>query len=496
MSGIDLEYKQRKMNLIQRFFIGCSGAVKDIIEECPTEWTKYVGIGATVLFTGLLAFFSGGYALYTIFRNANLDTVDTGALLFAIPFGMLWGAIIFNIDRFIVSTFYKKDERNVLKRLGRDFLQAFPRIVLAAIIAIVISKPVEIKIFENRLSEQIKRNEINAKADKKNTISNNVYEIHVEEGRVIEFKSEINQRKADLVKDPPIVENLKNNDLIPANNELTRTKNTNDAKIRTNENTRSTISKDPNSYIWETDSLGIRRNTGRLTSVAIERRNALLREIQNWQKEISDKQNEVNRIQRQIDSARSAYRQKEEQRIDSMELRLGNMTSQLNNTIETAGIEVEQAFRTSEKAFSNNFVSQIEALGDLKKENSTMKTLGLFITLLFLCIELAPILTKLITRRGPYDETLECMEYEIMVDQKKKMNDKNAEINELMRTAEELATIKREVLVKTSKKEADLNLQTNGKILESIAQKQQTLALEAIDKWYKAQNAEITTKKI
>lgn len=74
--------------------------------------------------------------------------------------------IIFNLDRFIVSTFRKVADGKWWQKFLRELLHASPRIILAIIIAIVISKPVEIKIFENRLSEQIKRNEIEAKKDK------------------------------------------------------------------------------------------------------------------------------------------------------------------------------------------------------------------------------------------------------------------------------------------------------------------------------------------
>ena len=120
-------------------------------------------MGATILFTGTLASLSGGYALYTIFRNDDLGTIDTNALFPAFVFGLLWGLIIFNLDRFIVSTFRKSKEDNWRKKAGMELLQASPRFILAAIIAVVISKPIEIKIFENRLADKIKKNEIDSR---------------------------------------------------------------------------------------------------------------------------------------------------------------------------------------------------------------------------------------------------------------------------------------------------------------------------------------------
>jgi hypothetical protein len=124
--------------MLQRFFIFCSGADTDILEECSAgENTKYAGIGATVFFTAVMATIAGSYALFTVFDN----------LFTSIFFGFIWGLLIFNLDRFIVSTIKKRDN------FFDEFIQATPRILLAIIIAIVISKPLELKIFEKEINQ-------------------------------------------------------------------------------------------------------------------------------------------------------------------------------------------------------------------------------------------------------------------------------------------------------------------------------------------------------
>ena len=123
--------------MLKKFFILCSGADKNLIGNCSEgEQTKFIGIGATVFFTAVMAFIAGSYALYTVFDNAYI----------AIAFGFVWGLLIFNLDRFIVSTIRKRDS------FTNEFMQATPRIALAIIIAIVISKPLEIKIFEKEIN--------------------------------------------------------------------------------------------------------------------------------------------------------------------------------------------------------------------------------------------------------------------------------------------------------------------------------------------------------
>jgi hypothetical protein len=123
-----------------RLFIFCSAANQDILRRCPSsEHHKYASIGATVFFTGVLAALSGGYALYTVFNSVWM----------AIALGIFWGALIFNLDRFIVSTI-KKGERK-----SDQILQVIPRTLLAIFLAIVISKPLELKIFEQEINETL-----------------------------------------------------------------------------------------------------------------------------------------------------------------------------------------------------------------------------------------------------------------------------------------------------------------------------------------------------
>ena len=123
--------------MLKQFFIICSGSDTDILEQCSKgEQNKYAGIGATVFFTAVMATIAASYALYTVF--------DT--LFSSIIFGLIWGLLIFNLDRYIVSTIKKRD------RVIDEILQATPRLLLAVIIAVVISKPLELKIFEKEIN--------------------------------------------------------------------------------------------------------------------------------------------------------------------------------------------------------------------------------------------------------------------------------------------------------------------------------------------------------
>lgn len=137
--------------LFNEFFWICSGANRKILRQCPTEYSKYFGIGGTIFFTAVMAMLSGGYAFYTIFNNTVI----------AILFGIFWGLLIFNLDRFIVNTMYSDGKYTISKQ---ELLAGTPRLIIALFLGIVISTPLEMKIFEDRINSQIVKD--NAKRTK------------------------------------------------------------------------------------------------------------------------------------------------------------------------------------------------------------------------------------------------------------------------------------------------------------------------------------------
>ncbi|WP_333599211.1 DUF4407 domain-containing protein [Flavobacterium sp.] len=156
--------------MLKRFFLLCSGVDSDIVNSCSNgEQNKYAGIGATVFFTAVMAFIASSYTLFTVFDNVYT----------AVFFGLIWGFLIFNLDRFIVSTIKKRDH------FLDEFIQASPRIVLAIIIAIVISKPLEIKIFEKEINTVLLKEKNELAAANKTQVSNY-------------FKSDVDKNKAEI----------------------------------------------------------------------------------------------------------------------------------------------------------------------------------------------------------------------------------------------------------------------------------------------------------
>lgn len=302
------------MQNIEQFFLYCSGVDAIILDKCPSDKNKYIGIGATVFFTGLLAFFSSGYALFTVFESYWA----------AAAFGLVWGLMIFNLDRYIVMS---------MKSYGkwyRDLMVALPRVALAILLALVISKPLEMKIFEKEIQAEL-----------------------------VQMEQEVFKLQEDRVKDRFQAEIADNKTQIAVLK----------AEIVAKTSARDTLTK---IAVQEADGTGgsKKKNLGPIYRA---------------------KKHEADLAQTEL-TALIANNQPlilaKEQAIFALENSVG---------IETAALE---------RSRYNGLAARMEALDRMTKKSQAMMIASLFIMLLFVAIETAPILVKLISYRSPYDYLL------------------------------------------------------------------------------------------
>lgn len=135
-----LKTKEYKYTQIQYFFWLFSGAEINILKDCPTDYNRQAGIGFTIFMTTLFAMFAGGYAGWYFSKSIPV----------AVVFAIIWGMLIFSIDRTLVVTL-KKDPDNPKQNF---WVQFGGRALLAGLIAFVISIPLELLIFRDKIEEQ------------------------------------------------------------------------------------------------------------------------------------------------------------------------------------------------------------------------------------------------------------------------------------------------------------------------------------------------------
>ena len=331
--------KNYDMNGFQKFLILCSGGNLHILKKTPSEWNKFAGIGGIVLFTAVFATLSAGYAMFTIFDNVWA----------AVGFGTLWGLMIFNLDRYIVSS---------IKKTGtwwNQILMTIPRLILATFLGIIISKPLELKIFEKEVNKQL------------NTIiQRNKKQLQAEmNGRILQQSGPFDTEKKAI--NDKVIEYQKAYDsaTVELEKEILGTK------------TGVTSGKE-----------GYGPNAKRKAELKEQRR----LDLENYQKQVAP---------------RVEYLDKE--------------ISKVYSNLETERAKTE----TFEDKF-NGFAARLQALDELGKNSAIIALAASFIMGLFICLEISPVLIKLISAVGPYDYLLETTENNFRLYAKEKIEKGNA----------------------------------------------------------------------
>lgn len=182
--------KEKKFGFINEFLWSCAGINKKIIRRCDNEQSKYAGVGGTILFTGIMAAISGAYALFFIFNSIIISTL----------FGIIWGSMIFNLDRYIVNSMYVDDSPflNWMK-----IKAALPRFILAFFLGVVISTPLEMKIFSDKIDSQIIADNINRKTETKTSSSDltELSRLEAKQNKLIAERSKLSNELLQAEKD-------------------------------------------------------------------------------------------------------------------------------------------------------------------------------------------------------------------------------------------------------------------------------------------------------
>lgn len=376
--------------MIANFFIWCSGAKKQVLSECPIEKGKYVSMGMAVFFVSLLSVVSATFFITYAFSN-KLPDKDSGELIFdfnikyLLP-GILWGMIILTLDRNIIISIRKT---GILKK---ELEKAWPRLLLAFFIGIVVSTPLEMKFFEKEINQKVEENIYKEENEKSS-------------GDLSALQTQIKSLSEQIFK----IE-----------------------KDRDDAFKKATDEKDGNG----------------LTGIA-----RYGQKSKEWEKKSE------------------AYRMQ----ADSLKPILLVLNNKLNQRIDKVSIETLRNDGT------------IAKYDGAEKRITALYQLGGFhfvITALFIIIEILPLMVKLMSPRGPYDEVLDRMEYEHFIEQKKIISDKNSEINRLLEEMNQLTKIKSTTRIEIQKSKVDAELKANESVLKDIAEKQASLAKLAIKKWY------------
>lgn len=422
------------------FLIKCSGADKEILDQCTIkEKNKFIGIGSTLILTAVLASLSGGYAIYSTFDSVVISTI----------IGIFWGIVIFSLDRYIVTSIDKKGE------WWNQLLTALPRLLMAFVLAITISKPLELRLFQDAVNKSM--GEISDAS-----ISGCESDWNTERDKLAKRKSELENERKQKTEDIYNKDGIYN-DFVKKQDDL---KSINNGKQNSINQNNPIIARGTSYPIVGYREDGSPIKTVKRTAAAIN----ALKENKNLRQSITDNNIKINDIETEKTERKNTLKTQVETTEAQYSKQINGVQQQIDdhNTKRSGFI----ADCTSRSKNAKDLPAQLQALSKLTKENESIAWASLLITLLFVILETAPVVVKLLSSKGTYEEILETKEYAISMEQKIKISNLNDEINTVLKISTE-----------KNKNKLDAELKGNSELLNEIALAQADIAKVAIAKW-------------
>ncbi|MBQ9435105.1 MAG: DUF4407 domain-containing protein [Bacteroidales bacterium] len=434
MSQID-NNKPKWGGLLNEFLWMCAGINRKILLQCPTDWAKYAGQGGLILFTALMAMLSGSFAFYFIFQDVS----------WAIVFGIFWGLLIFNLDRFIVNTMYSDGKYTIS---WGEIGAGLPRLIIAVFIGIVISTPLELKIFEDEINvtiqelKQIKLKEYTQNDQK--TLDN----LRVQ-------WNELNERPIEDVI--AITTEMRNSDtyqeLLAKKREIISKQ----SEVNQLKKTRSGL--DPYK-----DSLNYRQ---------------VETQIKVANKELRVLNSQCNQLNSRLAAGDNTYRIAIEKAQAKKDAELTRLQSEIDEKKDMINDSEKKYAEILEKEFGG-FKTRMTAYQTMKQNDMTTRIVGLFITLLFIIIEVCPTIFRMMIASGPYDCLLDAERHAKKVSSMKVISDINDDINT-------------EIQISTKKNQERIaqEIRNNKELLQQLSAVQSEILSKAIALWREEELAKV-----
>lgn len=148
--------RRPSLSLIRRMAV-LGGADNDVLDEVPEEVPRFVQMFLVLAGTALVSALSMMFALLTGVRVS---------IFLAIPLALVWGLIIFNLDRFLTSTM--RSTKNLFRLLGL----ALPRVIMAALIGVVVAEPLVLQIFQNDITREVNSTNVTQALSDQDAVTN------------------------------------------------------------------------------------------------------------------------------------------------------------------------------------------------------------------------------------------------------------------------------------------------------------------------------------
>lgn len=354
MNGIN-KTEDKKLTGINKFFCWCAGAELNILSNFPTDWNRFFGIGIIIFLTGVFAFVSSSYALSTIFQEnsqANYFVV--------IPIAIIWGVFIFFLDRFFISGM------NASRGFWNQFAVGFPRLVIAFFLGVIISRPLELRFFQSEIQQNLGDNKIDEIKKIKDKYT-------LEITQVIKIDS-IEKSKLDKMQKVEALENRK----IEISNLI--------KPLLEKENEAAELVNCECNGACGTGKVGrgkaCKFNEELYELAKTKRQNEELK----YSEELKNIQTNISNLMLLPDPA------------------FLNLEDKKNTAINEIKSREKMSIADLESNYTSSLLDRNTALSRLMDKDKSVRNIVWFLSALFIFIEMAPVFSKLFTKKGSYEE--------------------------------------------------------------------------------------------
>lgn len=340
------------------WFAGIAGGRRDLLASAPGDRIRYAAMGGVILTTATVAAASGAIAVNIALKLGPLWSVLVG---------LLWGLVIFNLDRLLVVQMSRPRSG-----IRQPILLALPRLLLAIILGFVISTPLVLRIFNAEITQELGVLHQQQYAAYITQIDNTTYK------NIPTLTSQLNQAEQVKSSAPPSVD--ANPDVKAAEARFSAAEK---AYVQAEQNVvcevAGTCSDDkPGAGVVYKTKLGILNNARQELNADQTALNQIRAKV--TQQLNNDYQNKLSSAQSTISADKAQLAKLQAQRTAD----LANQKKQINA--------------------NTGLLARLEALSALSANQPTLNVTHWALFALFLAIEVLPVLTKLLQVLGP--ETL------------------------------------------------------------------------------------------
>jgi len=326
-------------------------------------------VGAAMLVTAVFAFLAATASALMVLHD------QPWRLPLAFGFGLLWAAAIFTVDRALILSMAQVKWPALLLRL-----------LLAIVISVSISVPIDVFLFRERVEAQLLENRQNAELASQQRLQQR-HGLDGAREQTAEAKDDVLRlEQAAAVWPPDVLEAQQQARLCESNLE----------RSRAQAQRQLAIIDQKRAALQDRLNLlgGVSPRPAEQMETLRQQRQVLGTQRERIEAELGDARKKCEAAQAAVQTAQRHYRAENQAHQEAARSALTRARENELNRAKAAHAASAAATQVIDKAMSNNFVVKAEALHQLVAENGFVRVSYVLVLVLWVTIELAPVLAK------------------------------------------------------------------------------------------------------